>query len=438
MWGALRDVRTARETALRKEIATIRSHAIRTVGRIERGLEQQSVPVNLESVRDDPWIRQFWRRVVPREERRLYAAIVDSVGQVVMHSAPEREGQLVAYDAFNPVESELGEDVYATRNQALAAGREAFDVRVAIEVGDRVIGHYHTGVGGAWFKEQALRVRGQILRRWSIVIGGNIDRRSACRCIVVLHCLSVGSDAQRGGYGTVATRDRTGAGGRGARARDSQPSACPPTQPAFLGTHANGKSQGKQPADDVSTIISQSNDEIARLDRLVEELLGFAKPDEAREEDIDLVSEVQATASFLSHDLQNSDVEIGTDYGTDTAVVHMDPARFRQIMLNLLMNAKESIETGGRVDVRLSKQEERIQVRVSDNGSGIDEEDRRHIFDPFFTTKEHGSGLGLPLVKRFVEEANGRIEFEPNDVGTTFCVSLPSVTSSQQAKDSNR
>jgi len=437
VWGAFRDVQAARQTALRKEIATIRSHAIRTVGRIERELEQQSGKASLESVREDPWIRQFWQRVIPSEDRRLYAAIVDSEGLVVMHSSPAQDGQTVDYVEFEPVNIEPDDDVFETYSKALAAGRRAFDVRVPIEVSDRTIGYYHTGVDGAWFKHQSARIRRQILQRWSLVISGisivvvlaagslyYIAYRSAA-----MHNLADMVELQR------VTELGQVAAGLAHEIRN-------PLHALRLNLHSLGRMHGSetsgyQSAEDVSAIISQSNQEIARLDRLVDELLGFARPDDAREEDIDLLAEVQATVGFVSREMKDCDIEVGTDFRTEKAIARMDPSRFRQVLLNLLMNAKESIGAGGHINVQLSSQDEFLQLRVFDDGEGIDEEDRNRIFDPFFTTKEQGSGLGLPLVKRFVEEADGEIRCESVVGGATFCISLPKVVRGKKGKQSN-
>ena len=94
-------------------------------------------------------------------------------------------------------------------------------------------------------------------------------------------------------------------------------------------------------------------------------------------------------------------------------------------LLNLLVNAKEAAGTGGHVAVELTRREERLEIAVSDDGPGLSDEERQRIYDPFFTTKENGAGLGLALVKRFVEEADGRIRCESNGTRTTFCISIP-------------
>lgn len=172
VWGAYRDVHIARETALRNEIATMRSHAVRTVGRIERGLEQQSESMDLASVRHDPWIRQFWRRMIPLEGGRLYAAIADSTGMVLMHSDPTLQGRRISRNWYSQERPEVAEDVFETKSTALADGRRAFDVQVPIEVEGKTVGSYHTGIDVDWFEEQFAVQRRQIVRRWLIVVGG--------------------------------------------------------------------------------------------------------------------------------------------------------------------------------------------------------------------------------------------------------------------------
>jgi two-component system sensor histidine kinase HydH len=172
-------------------------------------------------------------------------------------------------------------------------------------------------------------------------------------------------------------------------------------------------------------MISESNEEIARLDRLVGELLGFAKPGVAKNEDVELGSELNATLTFVSQEMQRSRVELRRQIPNHPLVVRLDPTRLRQIMLNLLMNAKEATGEDGQVTVGLVRRGEQAEIQVSDNGPGVSDEHRQHIFEPFYTTKEYGSGLGLALVKRFVEESDGQIDVRTNGSGTTFRVTLP-------------
>jgi signal transduction histidine kinase len=388
-------------------------------------LEHEPNPQDLAVVRADPWIRQYWERVVPAEERRLYAAIVDSSGRVVMHSDADLEGRRLERDWRDRVHAEIAADVFETRSEALAGGRRAYDICVPIDVGAETVGQYHAGFDLQWFEEQQGIVRRQVALRWTIVIGGIlvvVSLAGASFYYIAYRAAAMRNTAEMAHLQRVTELGQVAAG----LAHEIRN----PLHAIRLNLHALGRmhnGHAKLSSDEVAAIISQSNEEITRLDRLIEELLGFAKPDEAREESIDLVAEFRATLSFMSQDMQSSGVQLCTQIPDHQIVVYMDPTRLRQIILNLLMNAKEAAGDGGRIDVGLTRRDEHIEVRVTDDGPGITEGDRQHIYDPFYTTKESGTGLGLALVKRFVEEAGGSIQCRSEGSGTIFCISMPSV-----------
>ena len=120
------------------------------------------------------------------------------------------------------------------------------------------------------------------------------------------------------------------------------------------------------------------------------------------------------------------------DETTEPLIVHLDPARIEDAVLNLVLNAIESIEKSGRVTVclkRLPKSASRdaeALIEVSDTGCGIRPEIRRRIFEPRFTTKREGTGLGLPAVRRTAAAYHGRITFNTRiGRGTKFVLALP-------------
>ena len=105
-------------------------------------------------------------------------------------------------------------------------------------------------------------------------------------------------------------------------------------------------------------------------------------------------------------------------------------AKIRQVLINLISNAGEAIEEGGRVVVKAGPfpDGEGLILTVADDGPGIPEEDQKRIFEPFFTTKFSGTGLGLAISRRLVEQHGGRLQVEsaPGE-GTTFFIILPAL-----------
>lgn len=145
-----------------------------------------------------------------------------------------------------------------------------------------------------------------------------------------------------------------------------------------------------------------------------------------------LIKRVVLLASHHANSLLDRDVIVEfVDATNEPIEMQLDPAQIEDAVLNLVLNAIESIEESGRVTVRLSRRgnetgEDEAVITVCDTGCGIAETDRRRIFDPFFTTKTDGTGLGLSAVKRTVEAFNGRITFDTcGESGSTFELSLP-------------
>ena len=111
--------------------------------------------------------------------------------------------------------------------------------------------------------------------------------------------------------------------------------------------------------------------------------------------------------------------------------------RLKQMLINILKNAVQATENSGTITIQLMVTTESVQIYVQDKGIGMDEEIRKNLFSPFLTTKEQGTGLGLPLVKKVVEDFNGTIEVESElNVGTTFILSFPNALTKQPNKQS--
>jgi signal transduction histidine kinase len=108
--------------------------------------------------------------------------------------------------------------------------------------------------------------------------------------------------------------------------------------------------------------------------------------------------------------------------------IESDVGQLEQVFLNIINNAFDAVDDGGRIDIELRSDESNmVSVRVTDDGNGISEENLKHIFDPFFSTKgEKGSGLGLSITYGIVEKLGGKMDVRSEKgEGSTFRVTLP-------------
>ena len=167
--------------------------------------------------------------------------------------------------------------------------------------------------------------------------------------------------------------------------------------------------------------------EVDRLNRVITELLDFARPKEPRREPHSLEEILEHTVGVLKPELARKKAEVEKQYERELPLARVDRDQLSQAFLNLLINSLESMEDGGeiRVEIRRERQDS-LRVSIGDTGKGIPREDLEKIFEPFFSSKQKGTGLGLSIVHQIVEGHGGEIQVESEGgEGTFFQITLP-------------
>ncbi|MBW1806451.1 MAG: PAS domain S-box protein [Deltaproteobacteria bacterium] len=163
--------------------------------------------------------------------------------------------------------------------------------------------------------------------------------------------------------------------------------------------------------------------EVDRLDRVISELLYFARPSELKLKPVDINELLEHSVRLVRQDAETKGVKVDWSGSQDLPRVSIDPDRFSQCLLNLHLNAIQAMGEGGVLTIRSLRGENReIKVEISDTGKGIDPDDLKRIFDPYFTTKPSGTGLGLAIVHKIIEAHQGRIEVD--SVPDNLCTGL--------------
>ncbi len=168
--------------------------------------------------------------------------------------------------------------------------------------------------------------------------------------------------------------------------------------------------------------------EIDRLDRVVKTFLEFSRPVELEYEEVDLPTLLDHVLASAKPSIDRAHVELQTEIPASFPSMELDRGLIEQAVLNLILNACQSMTGGGRLLISLRRVADTAEIRVGDTGPGITPENRAKIFQLFFTTRKGGTGLGLANTFRFVQLHNGSIEFDTEvGRGTTFRVELPLV-----------
>ncbi len=166
--------------------------------------------------------------------------------------------------------------------------------------------------------------------------------------------------------------------------------------------------------------------ECQRLNRLLTNLLDFARPRQPEFRSVDLPRLINSVFALVSPNAQLRHVTLKKTIEHVPALLESDPEQLKQVLLNLVINAIQAMPGGGEIEVKVDRQGEGVAVSVKDQGIGIAPEHLDRVFDPFFTTKEAGTGLGLSVAHQVITQHGGHIQAARNpDRGMTFSISLP-------------
>jgi two-component system, LuxR family, sensor kinase FixL len=148
-------------------------------------------------------------------------------------------------------------------------------------------------------------------------------------------------------------------------------------------------------------------DEVRRLETLIGELRDLYRPKALNLETIDMAVLLKEVRELIQEEARNKQIEVVLDIPPAPVMVEGDRDKLKQVILNLSRNGMEAMDQGGKLTVRAQCLEDRLEVTVSDEGPGIPEPELDKIFVPFYTTKKQGTGLGLSVSKRIIEEHRG-------------------------------
>ncbi|MFO7768058.1 MAG: ATP-binding protein [bacterium] len=179
------------------------------------------------------------------------------------------------------------------------------------------------------------------------------------------------------------------------------------------------------PSQEFADIISK---ETRRLQHLLDDFLSFARPSPPSFGPVDLRRFIPQVLRLLNKEAERNKADLSYELPAAIEPVQADEAQLSQVLVNLVLNAIQAQEEGGRVEIEVEEDpgEERVRIHVKDDGPGIASSVKEKLFDPFFTTRKEGTGLGLSVAYAIIEAHGGTIRAEDRpEGGADFVLSLP-------------
>ncbi len=166
--------------------------------------------------------------------------------------------------------------------------------------------------------------------------------------------------------------------------------------------------------------------EVARLDSIIENFLKALRPVKPDMRECDVLAPLASTLKILNGELENLKISVGVDAEGHLPTALADANMLKQLYFNILRNAMEAMDGGGRIRITASSDDDFVRLSFSDTGCGIDDGSMSKLFEPYFTTKPDGHGLGMTIMQAIVRAHKGEIDVSSRKgKGTKISVSIP-------------
>jgi signal transduction histidine kinase len=180
-------------------------------------------------------------------------------------------------------------------------------------------------------------------------------------------------------------------------------------------------------------LFTKIQKEIAQLSKNLNQYLSYTQIAEIYPEPINFSDQLKLLIEDISLETASRKIQIKLFKDSRHHVISGDWLQLRRAFMNIIRNSMEAYQEGGEIQIKLSKQKNRVIVAIKDFGPGISAEERKNIFQPFFTTKKSGTGLGLFITKQIVIAHQGRILLRSHlGKGTSFSISFPALKMTEE------
>jgi len=426
--GAVYETELASKQQLREALQGTQGTALQHSEGIQTLIEShQASAIGWPKIRTQPWLADYWSRIQLIEGRDAYAAVVDDSGTIVMHSDSGKIGKRISRGWYQRKIPGSGPDVVWAEQSALSGARGVYDVSVPLTAAGKSLGEYHQGLDSEWVDSAVREQRTAVVRRWCwvLLLIGGVDT-AAIGALVYLARGERQSSTALAATGQRRAKELAQLGaGLAHEVRN-------PLHALRINLHTLKRAIGGRllPEDQLIATIDESNDAIDRVDGLMRDFLQFADPSEGAREKVDVLQTLRTTLTLLSENLRRDQIQVRSKLPTGSAVVSMNPARLKQLLLNVLTFAQNRVEKGGHIEIGAVVEPRAVELMVGDSGPVIGGEQELHLFEPFQAPADTGSGLGLALVHAFAEEVGGKASWESDgDAGSRCCIRLPLATS---------
>lgn len=180
--------------------------------------------------------------------------------------------------------------------------------------------------------------------------------------------------------------------------------------------------------EDIRDSLAIIQNECMRARDIIHRLLTFSRPGKNLRRECDINKTIEAITGLLTRQFSLKNVFITEEFAADLPPVSIDEKQIQEVLMNLLNNARDAMESGGIIRIKTAFEDNAIKIDISDTGLGMDEKTLAQVFEPFFTTKEKGTGLGIPVCFGIIQAHGGILKYKSRlGEGTTATILLPRI-----------